>query len=425
VSAAKQQKGCEAYELVEKPPDGYIYGPGCGGKPAWVNQNRMSSSRELASFAARVRRFIRAHSLPAEESTVDIPSFNQLALDLFALQFEANPAYRRFCEGRAVRPGGVDHWTHVPAVPTAAFKEWEMSCVPAEERTTVFYSSGTTGQQASRHFHSAESLELYEASSLGWFGAYCPVGTSQSPIADSQVGSGWHVVSLTPPPAQAPHSSLVHMFETMRRKIKAGEAAFVGRVGDDGGWSVDVDAAVKAVHGVSANGKRLLMLGTAFSYVHLLDCLGERGSRFALPAGSCALETGGYKGRSRALPRETLHRLISQRLGIRADHIVCEYGMSELSSQAYDCAIPPARNTQHAARGFHFPPWARVQVVSPETGREVDEGESGLIRVFDLANVWSVMAVQTEDLAVRRGAGFELIGRAAQAEARGCSLMAV
>jgi hypothetical protein len=50
-------------------------------------------------------------------------------------------------------------------------------------------------------------------------------------------------------------------------------------------------------------------------------------------------------------------------------------------------------------------------------------GEMGLLQVFDLANAFSVLAIQTEDLAVRRGAGFELIGRAEQAEARGCSLM--
>jgi hypothetical protein len=33
------------------------------------------------------------------------------------------------------------------------------------------------------------------------------------------------------------------------------------------------------------------------------------------------------------------------------------------------------------------------------------------------------MAIQTEDLAVRRGEGFELIGRAELSEPRGCSLM--
>ena len=83
------------------------------------------------------------------------------------------------------------------------------------------------------------------------------------------------------------------------------------------------------------------------------------------------------------------------------------------------CHLPPV--TCH----FHFPPWARVQIISPETDREVSESETGLIRVFDLANVFSVMAIQTEDLGIRRDNGFELIGRAALAEPRGCSLVAV
>ena len=50
------------------------------------------------------------------------------------------------------------------------------------------------------------------------------------------------------------------------------------------------------------------------------------------------LETGGYKGRSRALPKAELHALITERLGVPPSHIVCEYGMSELSSQAYETA---------------------------------------------------------------------------------------
>jgi hypothetical protein len=66
-----------------------------------------------------------------------------------------------------------------------------------------------------------------------------------------------------------------------------------------------------------------------------------------------------------------------------------------------------------------------VQIVSPETGHEAADGEAGLIRIFDLANVFSVMAIQTEDLGVRRGEGFELLGRAQFAEPRGCSLMTI
>jgi hypothetical protein len=166
----------------------------------------------------------------------------------------------------------------------------------------------------------------------------------------------------------------------------------------------------------------LLLLGTAFSFVHLLDYLAERDLRVELPTGSRVMETGGYKNRSRTLPKAELHALITERLGVPQENILCEYGMSELSSQAYDSEIHPPSSIRHP-RVFRFPPWARVQIISPENGREVADGETGLIRIFDLANVFSVAAIQTEDLGVRRGDGFELIGRAQLAEPRGCSLM--
>jgi len=182
------------------------------------------------------------------------------------------------------------------------------------------------------------------------------------------------------------------------------------------------------------------------------------------------METGGYKNRSRSMPKADLHALITERLGVPPENIICEYGMSELSSQAYDKTIqannlnlphpgflPEERENRRQSVGefgttiifndrallfplpggegqgegkrtvktrhFSFPPWSRVQIISPETGREVAEGETGLIRVFDLANVFSVMAIQTEDLAIRHREGFELLGRAPLAEPRGCSMM--
>jgi hypothetical protein len=405
---------------------GYIFLPGCGGKPAWLNKNRMSSTSELSSFAARVREFVRASRWGLRTSLSSKPGacesdFETLALGLFALQFEHNGPYRRFCEARGVQPDTVTHWTEIPAAPTSAFKEVDLSCLPIEERTTVFHSSGTTGQKPSRHFHNATSLALYEASLLRWFAAHFQLPTSNcqpgqaEPARGSKLAIGnWQLAILTPPPAQAAHSSLVHMFETIRREFGWGGSGFFGKAAGDGAWTLDAEAMLERLRVASGTGQLLLLLGTAFSFVHLLDHLADRDLVFELPPGSCALETGGYKGRSRSLPKAVLRSLIEQRLGIAPSHIVCEYGMSELSSQAYD------------SEGiFHFPPWARVQIVSPETGCEVGEGEPGLIRVFDLANVYSAMAIQTEDLGIRRGDGFTLAGRAVLAEPRGCSLLAV
>jgi Acyl-protein synthetase, LuxE len=369
---------------------------------------------EFSNFATRVREFILKTELKNEPPHVGCyeGEFAALALELFGLQFRCNPAYRKICEARRLTPLIVRHWSQIPAVPTSAFKELELTCLPPGRRTHVFHSSGTTEQRPSRHFHSAESLEVYEASLWTWFKENCRL-----PLAACRL------LCLTPPPLQAPDSSLVHMFEVIRRKLGADTSAFVGSVAADGAWALDFEAAQPLL--TDQNSRPLLVLGTAFSFVHLLDEMKARNLHIPLPEGSRVMETGGYKGRSREMSKAELHALITERLGVPVSHIICEYGMSELSSQAYDGVPGSGIQVPGSARVFRFPPWARVQIVSPETGRTVAEGETGLIQVFDLANVFSVMAIQTEDLGVRRGDGFELIGRAKLAEPRGCSFMAI
>ena len=332
-------------------------------------------------------------------------AFDRLALELFDLQLRHNSAYQRICQARGSKPA---HWKEVPAVPTSAFKEFEITCLALEDRTAVFHSSGTTEQRPSRHFHSAESLRIYEESVLA------AIPRSFRPPEKNE--GRRQLLILTPNKQQAPHSSLVHMFHIFCRELGTAPSRFAGSVAADGVWSLDLLECVAVLGAAIAENRPLFLLGTAFSYVHLLDHLASSGLSYQFPPGSRALETGGYKGRSRSMPKSELHELVEQRLGIPQDQIFCEYGMSELSSQAYDAPTT-------GSGLFRFPPWAKPIIVSPETGREVAEGETGLLRVFDLANVFSVMAVQTEDLAVRHPDGFELVGRAQLAEPRGCSLM--
>jgi hypothetical protein len=375
---------------------------GCRGKPA-TNKHRMN--QELSSFAARLRELIANRQFAIGNS-----QFSELALELFTLQFKHNFAYHKICEARKLMPQIVEHWTQIPFIPTAAFKELELTSIAPDERAAVFYSSGTTGQTSSRNFHSSESLTVYEASLWQWFHIH--------------FGGSGDFVFLTPDKKSAPNSSLVHMFETVRRKSGLPESAFTGNISADGSWICDFERTIQQLKKACAAGKPLTLLGTAFSFVHLLDHLLENNLQFKLLEGSRVMETGGYKNRSRTMPKTELHALITERLGIPHENIICEYGMSELSSQAYDSAVQ-SLESEIQNRVFQFPPWARVQIISPETGREVGEGETGLIRVFDLANVFSVAAIQTEDLGIRRGDGFELIGRAQLAEPRGCSLMTI
>lgn len=370
----------------------------------------MTPDSALISHAQSVRQFM-ARTL--DGTLADPPAvqeeFNRLALAGFALQQERNPIYQRWGVAAGVKQGGVTKWTEIPALPVVAFKEYEITCLTPAERTREFHSSGTTGQQPSRHFHHAASLELYEASLVGWFRS----------CVGRRIPSGTKFLFLAPPPAQAPHSSLVHMFETLSREKFASAAQWFGGLDSTSAWIVDTDALLAELRSTIATGTPVMLFGTAFNYVHVLDDLARQSRTLTLPVGSLVLETGGYKGRSRELPKAELHALIAARLGVPPEGIVCEYGMSELSSQAYE--LTGADGT----RVFQFPPWARTSILSPETGREVADGEPGLLCIHDLANVWSASALRTQDLARRRGEGFELLGRAASAEARGCSLMSL
>jgi hypothetical protein len=392
-----------------------------------TNKHRMN--QELPSFAARLRELISSfvaaevtrlkfaepdagicasiRSEPPHVGCYD-HEFNLLALELFSLQFKYNAAYRKICEARNLTPESVTHWTQIPSMPTSAFKELELTSIPPAERTAVFHSSGTTEQKPSRHFHCPESLVVYEMSLWKSF--------------EFQFGDAGDLMFLTPPRESVPNSSLVHMFETVRQKFHLPKSAFAGNISADGSWSVDFEGAIQKLKSAVGSGMPLTLLGTAFSFVHLLDYLAEHDLQFELSKDSRVMETGGYKNRSRTMSKAELHALITKRLGVTPENILCEYGMSELSSQAYDSSNHLLSSILQL-RTFRFPPWARAQIISPETGREVGEGETGLIRVFDLANVFSVAAVQTGDLAIRRGDGFELVGRAPSAEPRGCSLM--
>lgn len=353
----------------------------------------------MSPLSSQVRSFI-GQSLALEKPAAE-EEFNRLALALFAVQRKSVPIYRAICERKNIASESIRHWRDIPPVPTSAFKEYEVSSIPTEERTRVFHSSGTTGQVRSRHFHNAESLAVYEASLLPWFGR--------------------HFFDLRPPPMKllcltpetATHASLVHMLTTVRRHLGTPDSIFTGRAEADGSWSLDLEQTLATVREAVGDNTPIGLLGTAFSFFYLLHYLQSAGKRLALPKGSRVMETGGYKGRARSVPKAELRQMFSKFLGLPPTQILAEYGMSELSSQAYD----------NAAGVFHFPPWARACVISPETGLPSDEGETGLLRVFDLANIGSVMAVQTEDLAVRCGDGFELLGRAAGAEPRGCSLL--
>jgi acyl-CoA synthetase (AMP-forming)/AMP-acid ligase II len=161
----------------------------------------------------------------------------------------------------------------------------------------------------------------------------------------------------------------------------------------------------------------VVVLATALALADLVAGLARLDLRFRLPAGSVVFETGGFKGREREVAPDELAAGVAERLGVPAPAVVREYGMTELTSQLYSVSL-----TGGAPELYVPPHQVRVRVVDPESLDEAPAGESGLVAVFDLANLSSAVHVLTEDLGRLEPGGLRLLGRAPGADLRGCSL---
>jgi hypothetical protein len=200
-------------------------------------------------------------------------------------------------------------------------------------------------------------------------------------------------------PEEAPHSSLSRMGGILNNDRR--EDFFVTPRG-----VLEIDR-FRSVAGDQKG--PVTVFGTALAFLNLF----QSSSPVQLPTGSIAVETGGFKGSGREIAKNDLYGRFRNHFDIPADSIWNEYGMTELSSQFYSQGL----NRPHLG-----PPWIRFLIINPDTNAEAAPGETGLLKIIDLTNLWSVIAVQTQDLArASRPGGFILLGRDPTALPRGCS----
>lgn len=330
------------------------------------------------------------------------PELDRLALAEFAHQFTHNRPYQVFCRARSATPDTVHTWNAVPALPTDAFKWADLTTVPPDRVTVRYETSGTTRAGQARGRHLLPDTRLYDAALLPVFKSFV--------LPDRE---RIRVLICGPSAPHFPHSSLGHMNTRVLESYGTDASGIF--------WTETgprFPALAEALEEAAAEREPVCILGTAFGLVHFLDWLAAGGRKLHLPDGSRIMDTGGYKGRSREVPRGELLDLYAERLGIPPARVVNEYGMTELGSQFYDQVL----RSPDRARLKGGPPWLRAQVVDPHTLAPLPDGETGLLRFFDLANLHTVSAIQTDDLGVMREGGFEVLGRAAGAEPRGCSL---
>jgi hypothetical protein len=304
--------------------------------------------------------------------------FNAVAMDLFSIHWEHNPVYRSFVEALGAP---LPHNAHqIPALPIEAFKRHRVVLNGFHDEVT-FTSSGTTGAETSRH--GLPSIELYD---LAWrTGFEARFGPAE----------GWAHLCLLPAYLERQGSSLVHMAEGLVRLGRPGSGFFL----------YDHQALADQLQQLEQRGQPALLWGVSFA---LLDFAAAH----PMPLRhTTVIETGGMKGRRREMIRAELHAILHQAFGTV---IESEYGMTELLSQAYT-----------TGGLFQPPPWMRAEAMEPDDPLTACEpGKTGLLRITDLANLYSCPFIQTQDLGkVHPDGRFEVLGRFDLADVRGCNLM--
>jgi hypothetical protein len=350
-----------------------------------------------------------ARSSTALEAARDV-----LLADLCAFQSEHTAPYVRLVAA-ARRPSSahLPSPTRWPALPTDVFRMARVSTYDAAEDVRVFRTSGTTS--GARGAHAFRDLALYD---------HAARTAADAALFPDLVGANarartMRLVMLAPHERDAPDSSLSYMLTRF--------AEWYGDPREDGvTWAlrdgvVEVDALTEALARATSSDEPVALLGTSFAFVFADDALGAQ--RFSLPPGSRVMQTGGFKGRTRTLEPDAMRALLSARYGMPDAFVIAEYGMTELSSQLYEGTLADAlRGRSVAPRALRVPPWMCATPVDPETLAPVPHGEVGVLRLDDPANLDSVCAVQTSDLARRVDGGIVLLGRAPGAVPRGCSL---
>lgn len=305
--------------------------------------------------------------------------FAAISLEVFRYQFEQNPAYRNYCEALGRTPATVKTWQEIPAVPTDVFKlpNTAMRCFPATEVKGFFLTSGTTREVRGKHEY--RDLELYEASVKGgWRELGLP-----------EISKPWFFSQRV---QDAPHSSLVRMFEWLD---------------NHGEWLIDAEGNLLSEK-FSPNGAAAV-LGTSLALLRFC----EQGEPIKLLDGSWIFETGGSKGLRKSHSPNDVRQRLSNHFSIPESRILNEYGMTELCSQFYKWG------DQESHQG---PAWTAIRVMDVFSGKPAAKGEVGYLEIIDLANLDTVSAIRTQDLAIATGErSFILIGRDPAAVARGCS----
>ena len=312
---------------------------------------------------------------------VNPSSFDRVADRVFDFQVRHNQVFSNY-----LAQVGQTKWDNLATfLPISAFKHHAV-CTGQEGFIGFFESSATSGQGLSQsHFRD-----------LNWY------HDISRKLFEAQFGdiSDTCILALLPHYLERSHSSLVSMVQ-----------AFIGMSKDQhsGFYLYDHQKLYETILEKERDGVPTILFGVSFALLDFAESYRIEASRLTI------IETGGMKGRGVELTKEELHTRLQA--AFPSSIIGSEYGMTELTSQAYSLQ----------GQEFEVPSTMRIyisELSDPFSHEQI--GKAGVLHIVDLANIDTCAWIRTEDVGMMLPNGrFKVLGRLDHSEARGCSLMVV
>ena len=309
--------------------------------------------------------------------------FNAISIEIFNYQYNNNDFYKKFCDHLKVNTNSIKSITQIPFLPIQFFKTHAIKTGTFEAQQ-IFLSSGTTGQNQSKHF--VKDVAFYEKSYSKAFQQF--YGNIEN----------YCVLALLPSYIEREGSSLIYMMNDLIKKSNHPKSGF---------FLKNESKLIDLLQDLTKNGQKMILFGVSFA---LLD-LAEK-HKIDL-RNVIIMETGGMKGRRKELTREELHNIYKKSFNVSEIH--SEYGMTELLSQAY-------------SKGdgiFKTPNWMEILIRDiNDPFSIINNNKNGGINVIDLANIDSCSFIATQDLGKKNNdEEFEVLGRFDNSDLRGCNLL--
>jgi phenylacetate-coenzyme A ligase PaaK-like adenylate-forming protein len=306
--------------------------------------------------------------------------FNRIALETFQYQVENCAVYNQFCKSILKKtPSNIED---IPFLPISFFKTHEIRTNSNKEAEHIFYSSGTTGENRSKHL--ILNTYIYEESFLKTYRDN--IGNPEEQV----------ILALLPNYLEQGNSSLVYMVDTLIKHTKSELSGFLLN---------NLDTIEKKYLQALSSGKKVVIFGVSYALLDLAEKKMNLSEAFII-------ETGGMKGRRKELSKEELHALLI--VGLNVPFISSEYGMTELLSQAYS----------NKDGLFKTPAWMKILIRDLNDPLSyLENGKTGGINIIDLANLYSCSFISSQDLGKIEQDSFRIMGRFDNSDIRGCNLM--